>query len=283
MSVFCVKERRLAFQRVRKSALHCCVPKCTGSSRYNSTLSFHSFPIEPAVRAEWMRRIRRDNFSPTKHSRVCGRHFKVEDFVLTTGGLKRLQKGSVPVLFPWNEYELPTPRMSVWERCQRPESPDPVSDEEMEATDVTSADHDYAVTAQTGVRANALAEENKALHQRILELENKIDGLANKIEVLTLGQRFGIHRFDVSDDNFRFYTRFASRAHFEAFWSLVEPAATRKMIRITSCNSSSSSSGSHQTVCAIGLGYTNIHLDLTASRSSAAKHQCYQHQYYVDQ
>ncbi|KAI4885296.1 hypothetical protein NFI96_006098 [Prochilodus magdalenae] len=31
---------------------------------YNSEISFHSFPVDPEVRARWLTQIRRDNFSP---------------------------------------------------------------------------------------------------------------------------------------------------------------------------------------------------------------------------
>ena len=66
LSVFRIQERWLAFQRVTASALDCCVPLCTMSSRYNREVSFHAFPVDAAVRAEWMQQIRRDDFNPTK-------------------------------------------------------------------------------------------------------------------------------------------------------------------------------------------------------------------------
>ncbi|KAK0134860.1 THAP domain-containing protein 2 [Merluccius polli] len=267
MSAFTIKERRLTFQRVRTSALHCCVPQCTNSSRYNKMISFHSFPVDPAVRAEWLRRIRRDNFSPTKNTRVCGRHFKNTDFVVTAGGFRRLQKGSVPVLFSWNGFELPAPRPSVWERRPRPESPD-VSDNEMEIAGVAT-DHDY-----TGIRASDLAEDNEALRRRILELEQQIKGLQ-------LQQRFGIHHLTASDDSIRFYTRFASYQHFQAFWSLVEPAVNSKMVRITSSKTASnSSSSSHQTkhelllflmYLAVGLPLNDLAERFNIHRSTASR------------
>ncbi|XP_036404348.1 uncharacterized protein LOC118791172 [Megalops cyprinoides] len=48
MSVFKVKEKRLTYQRQeKKTSLHCCVPRCANSSRYNSEISFHRFPIDP--------------------------------------------------------------------------------------------------------------------------------------------------------------------------------------------------------------------------------------------
>jgi hypothetical protein len=118
---FRIRVRRLAFQRVRASGLHCCVPLCTVSSRYNKKVSFHSFfPVDAAVRAEWKQGIRRDGFNPTKKTWVFSRHLKQTDFDVTTGGLRRLEKGAVPVYFTWNGYKLPAPRPRFWEESPPP-------------------------------------------------------------------------------------------------------------------------------------------------------------------
>uniref|UniRef100_A0A8C1MPU8 THAP domain-containing protein 1 n=1 Tax=Cyprinus carpio TaxID=7962 RepID=A0A8C1MPU8_CYPCA len=85
-------------QQERTSSLHCCVPQCTNSSQYNGAISFHSFPVDAEVRAQWLTKIRRDHFSPTKTTRVCSLHF-----VLTPGGLRKLKKGVVPSLFKENQ------------------------------------------------------------------------------------------------------------------------------------------------------------------------------------
>ncbi|XP_056095645.1 golgin subfamily A member 6-like protein 6 [Rhinichthys klamathensis goyatoka] len=114
MSEFKVKKNKLIYQRQeRRSSLHCCVPQCANSSRYNSVISFHAFPIDPEVRAQWLARIRRDNFTPTKNTRVCSVHFKRDDFVLTIRTLRKLKKGTIPSLFAWNHYTLPTQRANV--------------------------------------------------------------------------------------------------------------------------------------------------------------------------
>ena len=65
MSVFTVKEQRLTYQKVWNSSLHCCVPKCTNSSRYNREISF--IPVDHAVRAEWMSKIRREDLPYQNH------------------------------------------------------------------------------------------------------------------------------------------------------------------------------------------------------------------------
>ncbi|XP_051802466.1 uncharacterized protein LOC127533431 [Acanthochromis polyacanthus] len=242
MSVFRVRERRLAYQRVGVSALHCCVPLCTVSSRYNSEVSFHSFPVDSVVRAQWLQKIRRDNFTPTKNTRVCCRHFKPDEFYVTAGGLRKLKKGAIPLYFEWNGYELPTPRPSVWDRRTRVEIPVPESDSdaEMETASEAEKDHDYCLVPETGARASDLADENDALRRRIGELEEQL-------EALQLRQRFGIERLYGSDEDVRFYTRFASYRHLMAFWRLIEPAVTHKMVRITSAKTAAARTVPHQT------------------------------------
>ncbi|KAK0155168.1 hypothetical protein N1851_002493 [Merluccius polli] len=103
-----------------------------------------------------------------------------------------------------------------------------------------AADHMYHVTPE---RASGMAAEIDAMQLKLNEMESRI-------EVLTLRQRFGLHRLEGSNSDFRFFTRFASYQHFMAFWKLVEPAVNSKMVRITSTNktaSSSSSTVSHPT------------------------------------
>ncbi|KAF4115362.1 hypothetical protein G5714_002851 [Onychostoma macrolepis] len=85
-----------------------------------------------------------------------------------------------------------------------------------------AVDHDYYVLPQTGARASNLADKNEALRRHIRELQQQL-------EVVKLRQRFGIDRLSASDEDVRFYTRFASYRSFKAFWSLIEPAVINKM------------------------------------------------------
>uniref|UniRef100_A0A3B3RDS7 Si:dkey-60a16.1 n=1 Tax=Paramormyrops kingsleyae TaxID=1676925 RepID=A0A3B3RDS7_9TELE len=199
---------------------HCCVPLCTNSSRYNSILSFHSFPKDASVRAEWKVKVRRDDFSPNKTSRVCSRHFKKDDFINKPGKLRRLKKGAVPALFSWNNFQIPALRASVWERRPRAESPPPPvhdigSEEEMEVATL-APDRDYCLSRTTARVAGQLAEENDALREKVKELELQI-------QALQLSSCFGLRRFAGSDEDIRFYT-FHSYDHLMAFWRLIEPA-----------------------------------------------------------
>ena len=103
-------------------------------------------------------------------------------------------------------------------------------------------DHDYCVVPKTGARASNLADENEALRWQIRELQQQL-------EVLKLRQRFGIERLSASDEDVRFYTRFASYRSFMAFWRLIEPAVIHKMVPLASTKTASASINTvhHQT------------------------------------
>lgn len=105
--------RKFKFQRREDSsaAEHCCVPLCTASSKFNSVLSFHSFPTDEERRKKWICNIRRKDLIITSHMRVCSRHFKREDVKEPSNpkGRRLLKKGAVPTLFQWNNYSDPAP------------------------------------------------------------------------------------------------------------------------------------------------------------------------------
>ncbi|CAL8356225.1 unnamed protein product [Merluccius merluccius] len=67
--------------------------------RYNSSLSFHCFPKNSRLRAQWIHKIKRMGFIVTNHTK-------------------------------WNKYLVKQTRAGVWERRARPPSPEPGSDPE---------------------------------------------------------------------------------------------------------------------------------------------------------
>uniref|UniRef100_A0A3Q2PA71 THAP domain-containing protein 1 n=1 Tax=Fundulus heteroclitus TaxID=8078 RepID=A0A3Q2PA71_FUNHE len=136
---------------------------------------FHSFPVANAVRLLWLTKTRRDNFTPTKGTRVCSRHFLPVDVMETPGGLRSLKKGAIPVLFEWDNYLLPPPRLSVWQGRPPVDGPpaDPGENPDSEM-DVTVAPH----------------------HDDF------------QVEELQLRSHFGLQRIAGSDDDIRFDTRY---------------------------------------------------------------------------
>ncbi|XP_056140188.1 THAP domain-containing protein 1-like [Lampris incognitus] len=174
---------------------HCCVPLRSASSKINSILTFHGFPIHPDLTRQWLVNIRRDNFTITSHTKVCSRHLSTDQLIepTTLDGRRRLVKGAVPALFEWNGSTVETPRRSVWERAKRPA--DPVPPEEQHDS---TRDHDYCSVP-----------EPSALDMSLTSVEDKdkeIVDLRKELQESRVQREFGLQRFAGSDADIRFYT-----------------------------------------------------------------------------
>uniref|UniRef100_A0A8C1QUH5 THAP domain-containing protein 1 n=1 Tax=Cyprinus carpio TaxID=7962 RepID=A0A8C1QUH5_CYPCA len=66
--------------------------------KYNSLLSFHTFPSDVEIRRKRLVAIRRDKFIVTPHTRVCSQHFNKEDVRerVSETGRRLLNKGALP-------------------------------------------------------------------------------------------------------------------------------------------------------------------------------------------
>lgn len=179
---------------------HCCVPLCSASSRYNSHLSFHRFPKDTNLRAQWLHKIRRARFSVTTHTKVCSRHFTENEIRTSAKGRRVLAAGSVPSLFEWNNYTKVS-RAGVWERRSRPPSPEPdpprpEEDIEHPAMVPMVVDHDYATSRTVCV-------DRKQYEDALREIE----ALREQLQTVHLHHSFGLKRFASSPEDIRFYTR----------------------------------------------------------------------------
>ncbi|KAL2089208.1 hypothetical protein ACEWY4_016107 [Coilia grayii] len=219
-----LKKERFHFIRQQKQCHeHCCVPRCTSSSKFNAVLSFHAFPSDLELRKIWLVNIRRDKFVPTPHTKVCSLHFLKEQTILpkTELGTRRLQKGAVAVLFQWNNFTIRPPRLTVWERVQV-NTPEAAGHEQaMDCTPLPD-DHDYHKAPEAAFLDMAL--------DRIQELEEKNEALEKEFKELKISCTFVLERFIQSDVNIRLYTRFPNYREFLLFWELIEPSV-HKMVR----------------------------------------------------
>ncbi|KAK7150747.1 hypothetical protein R3I93_011873 [Phoxinus phoxinus] len=98
--------------------------------------------------------------------------------------------------------------------------------------EVNLLEHDSTTPTTSVLTLSELAKENERLKQKVQEQQQLIETLQNLS--LCNQSRFGVKHLEGSDEDIRFYTRFASYQHFQAFWQLVESAANTKMVRVTS-------------------------------------------------
>ncbi|QQP48693.1 THAP domaincontaining protein 5like, partial [Caligus rogercresseyi] len=76
-------------------------------------VSLHIFPKDEELKKIWLRSIKRKDFCPSKHSRVCSRHFQESCFVLerqdsnnsrsknnrlSSMNLAKLKPGAIPTI-----------------------------------------------------------------------------------------------------------------------------------------------------------------------------------------
>ncbi|XP_061721823.1 uncharacterized protein LOC133528445 isoform X4 [Cydia pomonella] len=63
-------------------------------------ITFHAFPHDPTIAARWTKLVRLNRndicWKPTKHSRICSLHFDDKSKYITSKGLVRIVKGTVP-------------------------------------------------------------------------------------------------------------------------------------------------------------------------------------------
>uniref|UniRef100_A0AAR2KIZ6 THAP-type domain-containing protein n=1 Tax=Pygocentrus nattereri TaxID=42514 RepID=A0AAR2KIZ6_PYGNA len=187
-----------------KYSEHCCDPLCSASAKFNGSLSFHSFPVRSDLRSQWLINIRRDQFTVSPHTKVCSRHF-IPDHLIepkTPEGRRRLTKDAVPLLFDWNGYSIQAPRLSVWERRERPADPASLEDP---STDLT-VDHDYCSAPEPSSLDTSCAENE--------DLSREVEELRNQLHELRVQLTFGLQRFSGSDEDIRFYTSHPSTKWF---------------------------------------------------------------------
>lgn len=97
---------------------------CSNNSGVHRNVDYYAFPDKSKNRRlynKWVSCMKRKNFVPTKNSRVCGKHFKEDDFnesdILKIRILKdekfrcpRLKDNAVPSKFLVGSKEIPSPK-----------------------------------------------------------------------------------------------------------------------------------------------------------------------------
>ena len=53
----------------------CCAVDCHNRRGDKPGLTFHRFPVDRQRREKWIAAVRREDWQPTEHTRLCGEHF----------------------------------------------------------------------------------------------------------------------------------------------------------------------------------------------------------------
>ncbi|XP_035282639.1 uncharacterized protein LOC118232112 [Anguilla anguilla] len=169
-------------------------------------------------RCTWVHAIRRvegEDFAVRRYSTyVCGLHFEESDMhVHVESGRKYLTAQAVPSRFSWNNWG----KTKKQETATSKRRGDVGFGEEMggvaELSDaaIVTTGHDYDCHPPPGALDEAL--------ERIRELEKMVSRLTLSGPLL--------ERWCISDEDFRYFTRFPSKRTFNVFWDSIQPSASQ--------------------------------------------------------
>ena len=147
------------------------------NTKRDQELSFHKFPKDESMKLKWSNAIKRKDFVPGEHHRVCSLHFQ---------GGKKMGLTDVPVIFPL----LPQPKFRKPPR-ERELLPNPAKRKRCTLSVILSE--------------NAVVDEDD--EDERIKMQQEIDQLSKQLEQLAV-EKFGLQRFAGSDSDIRFYTGF---------------------------------------------------------------------------
>ena len=227
-----VSKKKLALGNKCKAS--CCVPCCTKIGYVlegTEKVTFHTLPLSnPHLIKRWYVAIRRDPgplFKPSKHTKICSRHFKKDDFWITRGGRRFLKDTTVPSIFHWSK--LKTPRRVILQQHQSRRAAESViaSDEPLSPADDTAC----STEDQHQQEMAALHTEIDRLKQE-LQLQKEAASLFQKerdyLKQLLSAERkkqsnFSMEKIKHSDKLVSFYTGFPSYKELEACFNVIDP------------------------------------------------------------
>ena len=85
-----------------ESGTYCSAWGCNRRFSKQEGVTFHSFPLNDKERLKkWLAAMRRDDFTPTVHSRICAKHFLKSDYHPYS---RYLIKTAVPSIFDFPKH-----------------------------------------------------------------------------------------------------------------------------------------------------------------------------------
>ena len=133
-------------------------------------VSFHRFPHNnPEHLKIWIQAIRQQDWTPTKHSWICSKHFSESCFVVCPGKHgRRLYDHAVPSIFP----NLPAHYQKPGTKWKSPKkrkynSPKKRKYEEQPSCSSVESDHSYVQNVNVSEQLVTYKKEVKALKQKL--------------------------------------------------------------------------------------------------------------------
>ena len=150
----------------------CIAIGCTNRVKAGSGISFHRFPLSrPELLHKWVRAVRRENWTPNKHSYICSDHFHSSCFIEKPSLVgRRLHSDAIPSIFPTlKEYY-----QSSYKRRKSPVKRNYVSPTKIVKSIVTDHSYENAEKVELGDIVSETDQEMQELQTRVIKLKAKV-------------------------------------------------------------------------------------------------------------
>ena len=177
------------------------------------------------MKKAWLDAIKRDKFEPTRHSRVCSKHFKPSDYVEQSWAsaqagakkMKNLKKGTVPSVFQWT---LDEPESAREEQRRAKEAQQCVKVNEAGSADIACAP---IMLCEIEIKSENVNQEDNGLNQGESNDPGLVDA-ASQTDANTRAE-FSIFKFQPDAKVINYYTGLDNYDHFMLIFNLMGPAA----------------------------------------------------------
>ena len=157
---------------------YCCVYNCPNKQTPNCNIYFHCFPLTNAeLTARWVHVIRRNNFKPNEHSRICQFHFLANDYCYSDS--KKLKQGTVPSVFDYPKNMLPSTSNG-----KKRKAPKIRSENVPNKVSKRKENEPIKTPGRPSASKTELKKKLKTLQQKLRRKEQKIDSLKSLLRKL---------------------------------------------------------------------------------------------------
>jgi hypothetical protein len=178
---------------------NCSIPGCKSRNDKEECkgISFHKLPTDSEKRHQWLVSIKKP-ITVSPYTYICSLHFKDN---------KKTSDNDIPTLFPWTP--IPVRKSPIL----RPFVPPPPRAKKHKDEDDLSK------------QLQSYAESLAKIQEDYLHLEKRLKTITEELERMRAGhvERFGVGRFQSSDEDIRFYTGLPSHSIFICIYRYLKP------------------------------------------------------------
>ncbi|ESP00249.1 hypothetical protein LOTGIDRAFT_238630 [Lottia gigantea] len=165
------------------------IPKYLNEEKENDKrITFHKFPgRDPQLFQIWLHNLRREDFTPSRSSSLCSRHFE-EKYIHRLGGNVTLMKGAIPTIFDYPAHLLDHIIYSKPEPEPEPEpeaeANDSFTDDSYDLNDIDSVKRKYeADIEKLKQRLTVSQEKARKFQRKAQQLEKELKSLQENKDV----------------------------------------------------------------------------------------------------